>query len=69
MSEDEKFEILLEKFSMYFEETLKRSNIDSISCKQKLLAISSFVEFIKAGASVDVYKENELNIIYKIGLK
>lgn len=69
MKDKEIYDTILEKTSCYLEDNLKSEVINCLECKQKLYAISSFIEFIKSGASVKVARTDEVKIIYEVELR
>lgn len=69
MSEQQKYDELLDNICNSLDRAIEDETITDLAIRQKLSALSSFAEFIKAGADVrlDDLKDNiiKFNIILK----
>ncbi len=68
-SENIEFYNFIKCLSNYIDDVIKKNTFESNEYKQKLYAISSFIEFLNAGASVRVLPIENNNISFVISMK
>ena len=69
MDEEKKFKIFIDKVSQLFDTAIEENYFVSPDKKAKLSALSSMVEFIKAGADIKTRMNNNDTLSYDIILK
>ena len=69
MDEEKKFKIFIDKVSQFFDTAIEENYFVSPDKKAKLSALSSMVEFIKAGADIKTRMNNNDTLSYDIILK
>lgn len=67
--ETEYFEKTLQVLCESMNKKIYSNQINSVRYKQKILALASFLEFIKAGANVSVETQEDNKITFIIGLE
>ena len=67
--EIEYFDKTLQMFCYLANQVMNSSEISSVKYKQKMCAITSFLEFIKAGADISVENKTDDKVTFNICLK